>query len=308
MIERKYDDPDVGTVVFRKGVRCSRLGIRVHPEKGVSVSVPWLMRFDEAMRFYIQKREWVIGTVRRQREQRAAKERLGQAVGRLSSGSCVNTLLSRIEFRRDISLRGTDVRVDVSALEDVRVSGRLFLDLSLPVCRKTVSYPDSMPEEGSEELSGRLSEVLASILRREAKELLPQKLSLFAERYGFAYGRVAIKHNSTNWGSCSSKGNINLNLNLVRLPEPLCDYVILHELCHLRYPDHGRMFHALLEQLCADNLERRSRRVCEFNAVNPAAVFNDVWMNDFRKSASASRSRFPVHHVLEQGIRKYSLV
>ncbi|MDY5407408.1 MAG: M48 family metallopeptidase, partial [Candidatus Cryptobacteroides sp.] len=57
-------------------------------------------------------------------------------------------------------------------------------------------------------------------------------------------------------GSCSRAGNINLNLNLVRLPEPLCDYVILHELCHLKEPNHGPKFHAMLEQLCLDNLRR----------------------------------------------------
>ena len=68
--------------------------------------------------------------------------------------------------------------------------------------------------------------------------------------YGFTVNRVAIKHNVSNWGSCSSKGNVNLNLNLVRLPEELRDFVMLHELCHLKYMNHGAGFHALLESLC----------------------------------------------------------
>ena len=86
-------------------------------------------------------------------------------------------------------------------------------------------------------------------LRKLAKAWLPARLQLLASHYGFTYGRVAIKNNRTNWGSCSARNNINLNLHLMRLPEHLRDYVILHELCHLRYHDHGENFHRLLEQL-----------------------------------------------------------
>ena len=94
-------------------------------------------------------------------------------------------------------------------------------------------------------------------LRREAKVVLPKRLAELAERYSFEYNSVRIKHNSSNWGSCSRKGNINLNLNLVRVPDELRDYVILHELCHLRHPDHSPAFHALLESLCPGHLAKQ---------------------------------------------------
>ena len=87
-------------------------------------------------------------------------------------------------------------------------------------------------------------------LRKEAKAYLPGRLAELAALYGFSYNMVRIKHNVSNWGSCSSKGNINLNLNLMRLPPELRDYVMLHELCHLRHMDHGPEFHALLESVC----------------------------------------------------------
>ncbi len=86
--------------------------------------------------------------------------------------------------------------------------------------------------------------------RKEAKAVLPPRLRELAAKYGFAINRVFVKHNVSNWGSCSSHGNINLNLNLVRLPQSLRDYVMLHELCHLRYMNHGPQFHALLASLC----------------------------------------------------------
>ena len=102
-------------------------------------------------------------------------------------------------------------------------------------------------------------------LRAEAKAALPPRLAELAARYGFTYNKVRIKHNSSNWGSCSELGNINLNLNLMRLPEHLRDYVMLHELCHLRYLNHGPEFHALLESVCpghrALNRELRSYKL-----------------------------------------------
>lgn len=89
-------------------------------------------------------------------------------------------------------------------------------------------------------------------LRAAAKEYLPARLAELASEHGFTYNKVFIKHNVSNWGSCSSKGNINLNLNLMRLPSHLRDYIMLHELCHLKHLNHGPEFHALLESLCPD--------------------------------------------------------
>lgn len=86
-------------------------------------------------------------------------------------------------------------------------------------------------------------------LRKAAKAYLPVRLAQLAEQYGFSYNQLRIKHNVSNWGSCSAKGNINLNLNLMRLPRELSDYVMVHELCHLRHLNHGPEFHALLKSI-----------------------------------------------------------
>lgn len=96
-------------------------------------------------------------------------------------------------------------------------------------------------------------------MRETARAILVPKLEAAARCHGFAYGRVAIKNNVSNWGSCSALGNINLNMRLILLPEHLQEYVILHELCHLRHPDHGPGFHAMLDSLlegCENALRR----------------------------------------------------
>ena len=92
-------------------------------------------------------------------------------------------------------------------------------------------------------------------LRAQAKAALPPRLAQLAEQHGFTYNKVFIKNNVSNWGSCSSRKNINLNLRLVTLPPELADYVMLHELCHLKYLNHGPQFHALLESVCPGHRE-----------------------------------------------------
>ena len=107
-------------------------------------------------------------------------------------------------------------------------------------------------EEAREQnrLVDRNDKVFVETLRKRAREYLPIRLDYFAGKHGFRYHRLFLKNNRSNWGSCSNKGNINLNISLVLLPEELSDYVILHELCHLRYPNHGKEFHTLLDSLC----------------------------------------------------------
>ncbi len=103
-------------------------------------------------------------------------------------------------------------------------------------------------------------------LRAEAKAYLPARLRELADLNGFRYNQVRIKHNVSNWGSCSVKGNINLNLNLMRLPEELRDYVMLHELCHLKHLNHGPEFHALLESVCPEH-RRLQRQLKDYKLI-----------------------------------------
>ncbi|MBQ3245933.1 MAG: M48 family metallopeptidase [Bacteroidales bacterium] len=132
-------------------------------------------------------------------------------------------------------------------------------------------------------------------LRLQARKELPERLAVLAERYGFSYNRVAIKHNATNWGSCSSKGNINLNLSILRLPDILRDYVLLHELCHLRHQDHGHSFHLLLEHVLTDHVLREADN-------------GDALSKELARKAAMSKARFPLDHTMTRAIREYRVL
>ena len=81
---------------------------------------------------------------------------------------------------------------------------------------------------------------------------LPKFLDEEARRYCFSYSRVTIKEQKSRWGSCSSKGNINLNSRLLFLPPYLVRHVLLHELCHLKEMNHSKAFHDLLSRIDPD--------------------------------------------------------
>lgn len=69
--------------------------------------------------------------------------------------------------------------------------------------------------------------------------------------------RVSIRDQRLQWGSCSSAGAINLNWRLMLTPGELADYVIVHELCHLRHLDHSARFWALVSEVIPDHQRRR---------------------------------------------------
>ena len=261
MPHKEYPDPEIGPVKLEKSSVCRRISIRVHPSDGVRIVIPRLLSYDDGLAFFMLKRDWVISVIAR----------------RCGNGTVMS------------------VHQDTETLEEIKDTGRVFLSPSLPVFRKTLTYPAGFPEEGSRELDILLRKILVEVLRSEAKLILPKRLAFFASRFGFTYGKVAVKHNSSNWGSCSGRGNINLNLNLVRLPEPLCDYVLLHELSHLRYPDHGKDFHSLLEKLCVDNMARLSGS-------------GDPCMKPLMAGISRSRAVLPVSRTLEREMKGYRLI
>lgn len=98
--------------------------------------------------------------------------------------------------------------------------------------------------------------------RTEARTRLVRRLAQLAARHGFSYNRVFVRNQKTRWGSCSSANNINLNINLARLPRELMDYIILHELVHTRVKNHSPRFWEMLGRHIPDPkiIDRRLNR------------------------------------------------
>lgn len=92
--------------------------------------------------------------------------------------------------------------------------------------------------------------------KAKATALVQERLSYYQEHFGLSWGRVTIRNQKTRWGSCSAKGNLNFNYRIAQLPADLADYVIVHELCHVRACHHGAAFWSLVSRLMPDYRER----------------------------------------------------
>lgn len=91
----------------------------------------------------------------------------------------------------------------------------------------------------------------------EAKKLFQARIKIYKQELGVQFNAVRIRNQRTRWGSCSGKGNLNFNWRLVLAPIIIVDYVVVHELCHLKYMNHGREFWQLVESQIPDYKNRK---------------------------------------------------
>jgi predicted metal-dependent hydrolase len=98
--------------------------------------------------------------------------------------------------------------------------------------------------------NGRLNLVLEWWYRQQAEKLIKKRVDELCPRLGVTYCRLTVRGAKTRWGSCSRKGNINFNWKLMMVPEPVVDYVIIHELAHLKEMNHSKNFWKLVTEHC----------------------------------------------------------
>lgn len=89
-------------------------------------------------------------------------------------------------------------------------------------------------------------------LADQAVEYIPKRVKYYAENENFVYNKITIKNLVSRWGSCSTKGNLNFNCLLMLTPDYVIDYIVVHELCHLREMNHSEKFWAEVEKIMPD--------------------------------------------------------
>ncbi|MCF6277134.1 MAG: M48 family metallopeptidase [Anaerolineales bacterium] len=93
--------------------------------------------------------------------------------------------------------------------------------------------------------------------RQQAREIFTARVMFYAGKYHFDYAKIRLSSARTRWGSCSTRGNINLTWRLVMTPPQIIDYVVVHELCHLREHNHSQAFWAQVAAILPDYKLRR---------------------------------------------------
>lgn len=218
MTTKHINIEQVGQVTFTINERSTRLRLTVKSNGEAVVSMPPSALYRDAIRFAESKADWI--------SKQQSKIRAGLTL--FSPESCFKTRFHRLAITKG----HTD-----------KVSNRVGNGVIQIFIPERVNHEQPKVQEF-------IKKTLIDVMRWEAKIYLPKRLKELAEKHGFKYQNVTIKNASTRWGSCSSTNNINLNLHLMRVPEHLIDYVLLHELVHTVVKNHGEKFWLMLEQVC----------------------------------------------------------
>ena len=117
---------------------------------------------------------------------------------------------------------------------------------------QNATFSDSQVQEA-------LISELKKLWRKESKRYIPDRLDQLARQHDFNYNQLRLKDIRTRWGSCSSKGNININIQLIKLDNELIDHVLLHELSHTRALNHGDDFWRVFEAVRPGAREERKQ-------------------------------------------------
>jgi hypothetical protein len=88
--------------------------------------------------------------------------------------------------------------------------------------------------------------------KQQALALARARVAYWNTQYGYAVNSIGIRNQKTRWGSCSAKGNLNFNYKIALLPQAHADYIIVHELCHLKEMNHSPKFWKLVEKTVLD--------------------------------------------------------
>ena len=210
----------VGKVLFNRSKRTRHISISIKPFAGAKVTVPAGVDDEIAFRFVREKKHWINKHLARMKELEAMQTKFDE---NSSYSTRHHKLHLRKTQRRDISVRLSKGKINVV-------------------------YPN-LVNPHSKVLQGEIRKGIERALRLEAKQYLPDKVNELAEKFGFKFNKLTLKNIKSRWGSCSRKNNINLSIHLMRLPDHLIDYVILHELVHTVHHNHSARFWNMLNDV-----------------------------------------------------------
>jgi hypothetical protein len=208
-------DPSTPSVVFVRIVTARRYIVRVRPDGTVRVTIPRGGSRAEAARFLERQSAWVASE--------RARVRAASVTPAWTDGA---TMMLRGE------LVTMHVCTDASGRRAFRYGDRTI----------------ALDGRDGHDLRGCIEADLRSLAREE----LGPRLHALAGAHGLAVSGLTIRNQRSRWGSCSRAGRIALNYRLVQMPPAVSDYVLVHELMHLKEQNHSRRFWRLVESACPD--------------------------------------------------------
>lgn len=228
MYKVKYNGEEIEYVLTKS--KRKTVGIKITNDGEVMVSAP-LRASDKAVEgIVLKKAKWIMEKLKVVKENQ----------NKIKSKEFING--------RTISLLGKEYELSLEEAvirgASVKFNGSIFL----------VRVNSSLTAEGKQQF---IKDVLTLWMRKKAKEVFEERTKQYANMLKLYPKRITIKEQKTLWGSCSSKDNINFNWRLILAPIEVLDYVVVHELCHLKHRNHSKDYWDFVEGAMPDYEERR---------------------------------------------------
>lgn len=228
-----YTIEGLGVIKTTRRRNAQRITMRVKPDGEIVVNYPWFTASKDVTKFILDNTAWIKEQQNKHLEQKTVYKP-GDTIKLFNATIIIET--SRHEELKAYRGEKNEFRVKI---------------------------PENIEFE-SQRVQKFISKVIVEACRFEAKNYLPQRVHELAQKHSFTYQQVFVKNLKSRWGSCSSQGNINLNVHLMRLPSHLIDYIILHELAHTIEANHGPGFWKLLDKISGGNARKYDNEVKKF--------------------------------------------
>ena len=220
MVKRISGTYQINGYPVRESSRAKRLAIRVSRDAHVEIVAPRGCAKKRVIEFVQAKQAWIEKTVHKVDLERRSRPEESQG-----------------ELPTKIVLRSLSQEWTVDYRKEDRESVGL-----------TVVDPCQLVVSGDVDHVPTCRYILQKWVRKQAQLYIPQWLKSASQETDLSYSKVTIRRQKTLWGSCSSKGSINLNDKLLFVPFPMVRYVLIHELCHTIHMNHSPEFWALVGQ------------------------------------------------------------
>ena len=234
----RFGDRVVPYVVKRSSV-ARQVRFEVKSGTGLTVVLPRRCNLDAVEDMLRAKSRWILDKM-----DRFARPTRPSGNGRVRFGDLVPYLGQQVQV---VSCQ------EIATVESIELQGQTL-----------------MVHWGQERLE--LGSLLEQWYRDQAASILQQKAHEFATAFGVIYSRFSIRGQRTRWASCSRRGTLSFNWRLIMAPEPVVDYVVIHELAHLKEMNHTGRFWRLVAERCPSWRERK--KWLDDHGTELAAVLN----------------------------------
>lgn len=206
----------------RVSTRAKNVIIKLIPDKGVEIVLPKGVDKNRVPEFLERRREWILNSIRRLEDKG------------------LSLIPPELVLPDEICFAASGEIYTVRRV----VNRKKRLIMRRNVDKLLLSGPDWFPQEEQA--------LLVKFVREEARKFLVPELEVISRELNLPFCKVFIRSQRKRWGSCSSKGNINLNMKLMFLPYHLVRYVIIHELCHTVHLNHSAKYWRLVRMVAPD--------------------------------------------------------